>query len=148
MDVISGKQFVADFLDGLEGVLGRMREDFGLDDEECGLDGYTVNVSGDVTVRVVSDDESPAVPTISRDTVERIKEKARRVDVKTLAEFVRWPAKGDKVYYLKGGKICYGHVAVVCHNTIQLDNNVSLDRSECFMNAVDLATRLIEECDG
>lgn len=43
-----------------------------------------------------------------------------------------WPNVGDEVWYkTKHGNFERGKVKVVCHNTIQLDNNVTLDRKDC-----------------
>ena len=43
-----------------------------------------------------------------------------------------WPNVGDDVWYkTKHGNYECGKVKVVCHNTIQLDNNVTLERKDC-----------------
>lgn len=44
-----------------------------------------------------------------------------------------FPSVGDEVWY-KTKKFNYNHgkVKVVCHNTIQLDNNVTLERKDCI----------------
>ena len=43
-----------------------------------------------------------------------------------------WPNVGDEVWYkTKHGNHERGKVKVVCHNTIQLDNNVTLERKDC-----------------
>lgn len=43
-----------------------------------------------------------------------------------------WPQVGDVVWYkTKHGNHEHGKVKVVCHNTIQLDNNVTLERKDC-----------------
>ena len=43
-----------------------------------------------------------------------------------------WPNVGDEVWYkTKHGNHERGKVKVVCHNTIQLDNNVALERKDC-----------------
>jgi len=43
-----------------------------------------------------------------------------------------WPQVGDEVWYkTKHGNHEHGKVKVVCHNTIQLDNNVTLERKDC-----------------
>lgn len=43
-----------------------------------------------------------------------------------------WPQVGNKVWYkTKHGNHECGKVKVVCHNTIQLDNNVTLERKDC-----------------
>lgn len=43
-----------------------------------------------------------------------------------------WPNVGDEVWYkTKHGNHECGKVKVVCHNTIQLDNNVTLERKDC-----------------
>lgn len=45
-----------------------------------------------------------------------------------------WPNVGDEVWYkTKHGNYERGKVKVVCHNTIQLDNNVTLERKDCKM---------------
>ena len=44
-----------------------------------------------------------------------------------------WPNVGDEVWYkTKHGNHEHGKVKVVCHNTIQLDNNVTLERKDCL----------------
>ena len=44
-----------------------------------------------------------------------------------------WPNVGDVVWYkTKHGNHECGKVKVVCHNTIQLDNNVTLERKDCM----------------
>lgn len=44
-----------------------------------------------------------------------------------------WPNVGDEVWYkTKHGNHERGKVKVVCHNTIQLDNNVTLERKDCL----------------
>ena len=43
-----------------------------------------------------------------------------------------WPKVGDVVWYkTKHGNHEHGKVKVVCHNTIQLDKNVTLERKDC-----------------
>ena len=43
-----------------------------------------------------------------------------------------WPKVGDEVWYkTKHGNHERGKVKVVCHNTIQLDNNVTIERKDC-----------------
>lgn len=43
-----------------------------------------------------------------------------------------WPSVGDTVWYkTKHGNHEHGKVKVVCHNTIQLGNNVTLERKDC-----------------
>lgn len=43
-----------------------------------------------------------------------------------------WPSVGDTVWYkTKHGNHECGKVKVICHNTIQLDNNVTLERKDC-----------------
>lgn len=43
-----------------------------------------------------------------------------------------WPSVGDTVWYkTKHGNHEHGKVKVICHNTIQLDNNVTLERKDC-----------------
>ena len=43
-----------------------------------------------------------------------------------------WPNVGDKVWYkTKHGNFEHGKVKVVCHNTIQLEGNVTLERKGC-----------------
>lgn len=45
-----------------------------------------------------------------------------------------WPKVGDEAWYkTKHGNFERGKVKVVCHNTIQLDNNVTLERKDCKM---------------
>lgn len=45
-----------------------------------------------------------------------------------------WPKVGDEVWYkTKHGNHEHGKVKVVCHNTIQLDNNVTLERRHCIV---------------
>lgn len=44
----------------------------------------------------------------------------------------KWPSVGDVVWYkTKHGNHEHGKVKVVCHNTIQLGNNVTLERKDC-----------------
>lgn len=43
-----------------------------------------------------------------------------------------WPNVGDEVWYkTKHGNHEHGKVKVICHNTIQLSNNVTLERKDC-----------------
>ena len=43
-----------------------------------------------------------------------------------------WPQVGDEVWYKTNhGNHEHGKVKVICHNTIQLDNNVTLERKDC-----------------
>lgn len=43
-----------------------------------------------------------------------------------------WPSVGDEVWYkTKHGNFEHGKVKVVCHNTIQLEGNVTLERKDC-----------------
>lgn len=43
-----------------------------------------------------------------------------------------WPQVGDVVWYkTRHGNYERGKAKVVCHNTIQLDNNVTLERKDC-----------------
>lgn len=45
-----------------------------------------------------------------------------------------WPNVGDEVWYkTKHGNHERGKVKVVCHNTIQLNNNVTLERRHCIV---------------
>jgi len=45
-----------------------------------------------------------------------------------------WPNVGDEVWYkTKHGNYERGKVKVICHNTIQLDNNVTLERRHCIV---------------
>lgn len=45
---------------------------------------------------------------------------------------VKWPSVGDEVWYkTKHGNHERGKVKVICHNTIQLSNNVTLERKDC-----------------
>ena len=45
-----------------------------------------------------------------------------------------WPNVGDEVWYkTKHGNHEHGKVKVICHNTIQLDNNVTLERRHCIV---------------
>lgn len=46
----------------------------------------------------------------------------------------KWPSVGDEVWYkTKHGNHERGKVKVVCHNTIQLSNNVTLERRHCIV---------------
>lgn len=102
------------------------------------------------------DEDEPHVPD---EVIEKIKEIARRIDDGTLKEkysyVIRsmgddeiakelqgncdaldkpWPKVGDEVWYkTKHGNHEHGKVKVVCHNTIQLDNNVTLERRHCIV---------------
>ena len=56
----------------------------------------------------------------------------RKMDADSVA-VNSWPGVGDTVWYkAKSGKYQCGKVKVVCHNTIQLDNNVTLERKDCM----------------
>lgn len=97
-------------------------------------------------------------PHVSKEVIDGIKDFARRCgDVKRIAdadnvfELYRairsmgdnlddlhrsdadeWPKAGDEVWYkTKYGNHERGKAKVVCHNTIQLDNNVPLERKDC-----------------
>lgn len=100
------------------------------------------------------DEDEPHVPD---EVIEKIKEIARRIDDGTLKEkysyVIRsmgddeiakefqgnwdilgklWPQVGDVVWYkTRHGNYERGKAKVVCHNTIQLDNNVTLERKDC-----------------
>ncbi len=46
----------------------------------------------------------------------------------------KWPKVGDEVWYkTRHGNHERGKVKVVCHNTIQLGNNVTLERRHCIV---------------
>lgn len=48
------------------------------------------------------------------------------------SDAAKWPSVGDDVWYkTRHGNHERGKVKVVCHNTIQLDNNVALERNDC-----------------
>lgn len=95
-------------------------------------------------------------PHVSDEAIERIKEFSRVID-KGVPESIRdvydhiireigddlddmpksnaakWPKVGDEVWYkTRHGNHEHGKVKVVCHNTIQLDNNVTLERKDCM----------------
>ena len=56
----------------------------------------------------------------------------RKMDADSVA--AKWPSVGDEVWYkTKHGNHDHGKVKVVCHNTIQLDNNVTLERRHCIV---------------
>lgn len=98
------------------------------------------------------DEDEPHVP---EEAIERIKEFSRVIN-KSASESIRyvydhilremgddlgdmpkpdgakWPNVGDEVWYkTRHGNYKCGKVKVVCHNTIQLDNNVTLERKDC-----------------
>lgn len=97
------------------------------------------------------EDDEDDEPHVSDDVIEEIKEIARRIDEGLLKEkysyVIRsmgndvndvvkdkpsWPNVGDEVWYkTRHGNYERGKVKVVCHNTIQLDNNVTLERNDC-----------------
>lgn len=101
------------------------------------------------------EDDDEDEPHVSEDVVESIKEFARSINEGVpesirdvydhiLREMgdgigdmpkpdaVKWPSVGDTVWYkTKHGNHERGKVKVVCHNTIQLDNNVTLERKDC-----------------
>lgn len=103
------------------------------------------------------EDDEEDEPHVPDEVIEKIKEIARRIDDGTLKEkysyVIRsmgddeiakefqgncdildkpWPKVGDEVWYnTKHGNHEHGKVKVVCHNTIQLDNNVTLERKDC-----------------
>lgn len=55
----------------------------------------------------------------------------RKMDADSVA-VNSWPNVGDTVWYkTKHGNHEHGKVKVVCHNTIQLNNNVTLERKDC-----------------
>ena len=104
------------------------------------------------------EDDEDDEPHVSDDVIEEIKEFSRRID-ECMSESLKsqvfdhheqlvkeklsglghddtcgkWPKVGDEVWY----KTCHGNyecgkVKVVCHNTIQLDNNITIERRQCF----------------
>lgn len=101
------------------------------------------------------EDDDEDEPHVSDKVIEEIKEFARRINdgvpesirdvyYHILREMgdgigdmpkpdaVKWPSVGDEVWYkTKHGNHEHGKVKVVCHNTIQLDNNVTLERKDC-----------------
>lgn len=105
------------------------------------------------------EDDDEDEPHVSDEVIEDIKEFARRIDIGLLKEkyssAIRslgddeiakefqgnwdildkpWPTVGDEVWYkTKHGNHEHGKVKVVCHNTIQLDNNVTLERRHCIV---------------
>jgi len=102
------------------------------------------------------EDDDEDEPHVSDEVIERIKEFYRVIN-KGVPESIRdvydhilreigddlgempksdadkWPSVGDEVWYkTKHGNHERGKVKVVCHNTIQLDNNVTLERKDCL----------------
>ena len=103
------------------------------------------------------EDDDEDEPHVSDEIIEEIKEFSRRID-ECMGESLKsqmfdhyerlvkeelsgsghdetcgnWPKVGDEVWYKTshGNHEC-GKVKVVCHNTIQLDNNVTLERKDC-----------------
>ena len=104
------------------------------------------------------EDDEDDEPHVSDDVIEEIKEFSRRID-ECMSESLKsqvfdhheqlvkeklsglghdetcgkWPKVGDEVWY----KTCHGNyecgkVKVVCHNTIQLDNNITIERRHCI----------------
>ena len=48
------------------------------------------------------------------------------------SDATKWPNVGDEVWYkTRHGNHEHGKVKVICHNTIKLDNNVTLERKDC-----------------
>lgn len=101
------------------------------------------------------EDDDEDEPHVSNETIERIKEFSRRInkgvpgsirdvydhilremgdDIGDMPKSgaVKWPKVGDVVWYkTKHGNHERGKVKVVCHNTIQLEGNVTLERKDC-----------------
>lgn len=103
------------------------------------------------------EDDDEENPHVSEEAIERIKEFSRVIN-NGVSESIRdvydhilrevgddfgdmpksdaakWPSVGDEVWYkTKHGNHEHGKVKVVCHNTIQLDNNVTLERRHCIV---------------
>ena len=103
------------------------------------------------------EDDDEDEPHVSDEAIERIKESARVIN-KGVPESIRdvydhilremgddlgemhksdgakWPKVGDEVWYkTRHGNHERGKVKVVCHNTIQLGNNVTLERRHCIV---------------
>lgn len=101
------------------------------------------------------EDDDEDEPHVSDEAIERIKEFSRVIN-KGESESIRdvynhilremgddlgempksdaaiWPQVGDTVWYkTKHGNHERGKVKVVCHNTIQLEGNVTLERKDC-----------------
>lgn len=122
--------------------------------------GFTVTLTvtphdwdcdGDEGYDEEEDDDDPLV---SDEVIEEIKEFARRIKDGVYESMLdhceglvkeelpgfghdatcgKWPCVGDTVWYkAKSGRYQFGKVKVVCHNTIQLDNNVDLERKDCM----------------
>lgn len=66
------------------------------------------------------------------DDLHKYDDKSQRIrDVLNYPPFT-WPKAGDEVWYkTKLGNHERGKAKVVCHNTIQLDSNVTLERKDC-----------------
>lgn len=54
-----------------------------------------------------------------------------------------WPKVGDNVWYkTKKRNYACGHVKVVCHNTIQLENLVTLERKDCLASPFEVGEQV------
>lgn len=100
-------------------------------------------------------EEEEEEPHVSSEAVERIKEFSRVINngvpesIRDMYDHIlreigddlgdipksdtnEWPSVGDEVWYkTKHGNHEHGKVKVVCHNTIQLEGNVTLERKDC-----------------
>lgn len=97
------------------------------------------------------EDDDEDEPHVSDEVIKEIKDFARSINESMsysdvirnlgddMADIIRhpgtsWPNVGDEVWYkTKHGNHERGKVKVVCHNTIQLDNNVTLERRHCIV---------------
>lgn len=60
-----------------------------------------------------------------------------------------WPNVGDEVWYkTRHGNHERGKVKVVCHNTIQLDNNVTLERRHCIVTPFKVGDEVYFDWNG
>lgn len=87
-------------------------------------------------VNLVKDkmDNSESLSRIMRDIEDNTQEFFKDIDKAVCKENGEsWPKVGDLVWY-KTKKLNYrcGHVKIVCHNTIQLDDMVTLERKDCM----------------
>jgi len=110
-------------------------------DWDCDVDDYDEE-----------DDDEDDELRVSEEVIKDIKEFARSIDEGLLKEKYScvnrsmgddvndvvkdkpsWPRVGDLVWYktMQGNNEC-GKVKVICHNTIQLEGNVTLERKDCM----------------
>lgn len=71
------------------------------------------------------------------------KEFFKDIDKMVGKEDPSWPKVGDNVWYkTKKRNYACGHVKVVCHNTIQLENLVTLERKDCLASPFEVGEQV------